>query len=377
MMTQIGSNPLVFHENLSSESSYKPVFCVKGEHSDEGSARYLKEKKIRVLSFDGGGTRGIMPIWWAAEIERETGLNIADIFDLIAGTSVGGLITTVLLTPDPNDQTKPRYSAQWLEATFPTSAQQIFPESNQSSILKIWETLKSWGNQLNHPKYSSAGLQKFGEEYLQNALLENSLKPFVIPTYQACEEMKTRFLTRKIVQQPFWKGIPSATAALMTSAAPTYFPPTLYKGYEFLDGGLFANNPSLAALTAAKEEYGPQNKFVVCSFGTGITPTGIDKKGVPPSNHWGLLQLAPNLLDLLLNAQIRAVDTLMRQNPPYFRFQAEIPNLALDDASPQTMNFLISKAKEVKEKHPDEWRKLLMDLQKAENTEPYAQPGLF
>ena len=56
---------------------------------------------MKVLAIDGGGIRGLIPALVLAEIERRTGRRIADMVDLIAGTSTGGILACALGKPDP------------------------------------------------------------------------------------------------------------------------------------------------------------------------------------------------------------------------------------------------------------------------------------
>src|SRR4249919_3567713 len=83
-------------------------------------------RPLRVLALDGGGIRGVIPATLLAEIEKRTGKRIAETFDLIAGTSTGGILALGLTTPDSNDASKPRYTAEDLVGMYAEKGSAIF-----------------------------------------------------------------------------------------------------------------------------------------------------------------------------------------------------------------------------------------------------------
>ena len=131
----------------------------------------------------------------------------------------------------------------------------------------------------------------------------------------------------------------------------------------FKTAGIFANDPALAGLTEAKRLYGTANNYVVTSFGTGITPTALDTLQNPSKASWGLRQVLPSLIDEFMNASEQATDSEMRvtyaEKAGYWRWQAEIPNIALDDASAATMQKLEAIALQVIKENPDSWNRMV------------------
>ena len=79
---------------------------------------------MKVLSIDGGGIRGLIPALVLAEIERRTGRRIAELFDLIAGTSTGGILASALTRRGADDRA--RYSAEELVELYVTEGPKIF-----------------------------------------------------------------------------------------------------------------------------------------------------------------------------------------------------------------------------------------------------------
>src|SRR5918995_672220 len=82
---------------------------------------------FKVLSIDGGGIRGIIPAMVLARLEKQTGRPIAEMFDLIAGTSTGGILALGLTLP--SDDGKPRYAAKDLLELYEKDGSRIFPRS--------------------------------------------------------------------------------------------------------------------------------------------------------------------------------------------------------------------------------------------------------
>src|SRR5438477_2908247 len=94
-----------------------------------GGAAASMTRPLRVLSLDGGGIRGVISATVLAEIERRCGKRIAEMFDLIAGTSTGGILALGLTVPDPVSSGKPRHSAEELVALYAEKGSTIFHRS--------------------------------------------------------------------------------------------------------------------------------------------------------------------------------------------------------------------------------------------------------
>jgi hypothetical protein len=231
---------------------------------------------------------------------------------------------------------------------------------------------------VNNAKYNKKGITAFCHRYLGETLLRDSLNEIVIPTYQPSLEMRTWFITRKICrEQSFFHDLTQKKMLLMTTSAPTYFDAEEYKGLYFMDGGLFANNPTEVTWRTAHNYYGYNSGEVICSLGTGICPTTID---VFPSHPTGIYTIAPDAIDLFMNASEQSVHRDMLHNfgpnSNYYRWQSQIARIDLDDAASATMTYLEEKANELLDepKNQGRWEEMLQQLRKAENTEPYAQP---
>lgn len=101
------------------------------------------KKKVRILSIDGGGIRGIIPAVSLKYIEeylakKVPGTRLCDHFDMIAGTSTGRILTGILLAPDPNHPKRPRYSATQALNFYVQEGYGIFNGSKLGNLRRLW-----------------------------------------------------------------------------------------------------------------------------------------------------------------------------------------------------------------------------------------------
>ena len=146
--------------------------------------RGTKPKITRVLSIDGGGIRGILPGQILVKLEnilqKKTDNDqacIADYFDLLAGTSTGGILICLYLCPDDPEASKPRprFSAKEAVELYLERGDEIFDVS-------LWQKVKSAGG-LTDEKYSADELEEALEDYLQDLWLSDLLKPCLVTAY--------------------------------------------------------------------------------------------------------------------------------------------------------------------------------------------------
>lgn len=130
------------------------------------------QKVWRILSIDGGGIRGIIPAIILASIEERTGKPISALFDLIAGTSTGGILALGLTKP--NSSGEPEFSAQHLCTLY------------ERDIPHIFRNPQSWWGNLLRPKYRSFAFQ----EVLKNSLGDRKAKEHQILTERELQVLK-------------------------------------------------------------------------------------------------------------------------------------------------------------------------------------------
>ena len=297
-------------------------------------------KKFRILSIDGGGLRGLVPLLILKEIEKITGKKIYELFDLIVGTSTGGIVACGLTAT--KDGKTPLLSIDKLIELYTTKGSVIFPYK-ENIFTKI--------NSVFNPKFCPDGLDKSLKEYFQDLRLSNTLKPIIVTSYDIRNNEVIMFKSRKSNEPGYNSLIKDVCRA--TSAAPTYLP-----SYEMsfgnkqrtcIDGGVFINNPSLAGVSdVIRNGYGFDDLDVddisLLSLGTGIYTENI---GVKDTKSWGLKDWVKPITDVMSQATSKAVDyecTELLEN--YLRVQVTIDDKDRSDMSDsriETVNYLISR----------------------------------
>src|SRR5215213_7488192 len=135
----------------------------------------------RVLSIDGGGIRGIIPALVLAELERLTARPVFELFDLIAGTSTGGILACALAGPDP-------LSAADVVALYEEEGPEIFDRT-------IWQRVRS-GEGLIDEKYDNGALVGALERFLGAKRLSETVPDLIVPTYDTAQPGPFFFKTR-------------------------------------------------------------------------------------------------------------------------------------------------------------------------------------
>jgi patatin-like phospholipase/acyl hydrolase len=214
--------------------------------------------KFNILSLSGGGYLGLYTITVLAALEHEVGHPIARNFDLIAGTSVGGLIALGLAAEVP---------AQEIKALMEQKGSQIFSgrAAATSSTGQAIDFLRSFFSS----KYRSQGLHDAVKSILKELTLDDLEHRLIIPAVNLTKGSPQLFKTPHHPSFRTDKYLHAADVAMATSAAPTYFPIAEVGNSIFADGGLFANSPDLLALHEAEHFLGwPANDVRVLSIGT-------------------------------------------------------------------------------------------------------------
>ena len=294
---------------------------------------------MNVLSVDGGGIRGVIPAMVLAALEERTGRHTAELFDLIAGTSTGGIIALALTVPGAEG--KPRWTANDLVDLYFSEGPRIFHHS-------IGKQIES-GLGLLDEKYDSTPLDQALKTYLGDAMISEAVTDVLVTSYDLEHRKPFFFKTdrAKVVSQHDW---PMHAAARATSAAPTYFEPEKLTGdgetFALCDGGVFAANPAMCAYAEARRRH-PQAKIRLLSLGTGQLTRPLHYKDVI---GWGLIEWARPLFDVVFDGVSDATEYELEQLLPpadYTRFQVELigPSDSLDDASEPNLEHLEALAK--------------------------------
>jgi len=293
----------------------------------------MAKKKI-ILSIDGGGIRGIVPGQILTHIERllkeiydDPTYKIADHFDLIAGTSTGGILACAYLLSDFG---RPKYTAEEVVEIYFERGDDIFS-------IPLFHRIRSAGGLLDE-KYPAEGLEETLEDYFGDAKLSDLLKPSLITAYDI-KRRKAHFFTQHDAEDPeynfFLRDVARATAA-----APTYFEVSKIKSeankyYPLIDGAIFANNPALCAYAEMRNKFSTKelkilaSDILILSIGTGEANASYSYDA---AKDWGLASWAKPALDMMMSGVSDTVDYQLKQifeasgsSKQYLRINGELP----------------------------------------------------
>jgi patatin-like phospholipase/acyl hydrolase len=304
-------------------------------------------KNVVILSLDGGGLRGLIPIQALKHLEEVSGRKTVDCFDLIAGTSTGALIACGLVTPDKKGGAK--FTLKDIENTYLQRGKHIFEERNAFS--KFFHT---WVKGIFFPEFNPNGLDKELEHLFNNegkVRLSDGLKPLLITAFDLNanrpEFFKTRYVhqiegnTSKVPVYDRNRIVNEASNAYFydicraTSAAPTYLP-----AYKFnfdnrsllcVDGGVFMNNPSMAALVEMWkyfEYYRPGEKMeeeniYILSIGTGKSKRKSLEREKTAINYGGKKNWVKPITDIMMIGPNAAADYQTKEALTFNRFDQD------------------------------------------------------
>jgi patatin-like phospholipase/acyl hydrolase len=292
----------------------------------------------RILTFDGGGVRGVIPAVLMQRLSREPGLgDWIDRAELVAGTSTGGLIALMLAADlDP----------QAIRDLYERRAEHVFADS-------IWDDIVDLGK-IRGADYDVENLRREARAVFGDRRLEQLSKRVLITAFD---------LDNQDPQAPTWKpklfhnftGPDSDGDALAykvatyTSAAPTYFA----SEDGFIDGGVFAPNPSMCALAQSQDRRNqpadrpPLADVRLFSFGTGRSPDRVEGDSL----DWGYLQWVRPLISLMLEGSNGIAHFQCRQilgDDQYFRLQPDFPpGIAIDQDEVDQIPYMVDFARQV------------------------------
>ncbi|KAK3023971.1 hypothetical protein RJ639_042861 [Escallonia herrerae] len=342
-------------------------------------------KIVTVLSIDGGGIRGIIPgtllAFLESKLQELDGPNarIADYFDVVAGTSTGGLVTTMLTAP--NKDNRPLYAAKDINRFYLEHSPKIFPQSSRNNFL---DAMKNLVGAITGPKYDGKYLRTLTKGLLGDLTIKQTLTDVVIPAFDIKRLQPVIFTTddgkANVSKNAFLSDI-----CISTSAAPTFLPAHYFetkdeqgktRTYDLIDGGVAANNPTQMAITHVTKEIMMGNfqfvqidpvdtaRMLVLSLGTGI-PKHEEKYTAAAAAKWGLLNWvydngATPLLDIYFDASSDLVDfhvsTLFqafRSEKNYLRIQEDALTgdaASVDIATKENMDALVQIGNKLLEK---------------------------
>ncbi|KAB2335851.1 CBASS cGAMP-activated phospholipase [Bacillus mesophilum] len=277
---------------------------------------------MKILAIDGGGIRGILAVTVLKNIEKQYKCKIADLFDVFAGTSTGAIIAAAASV------------GKEMEDVY-----EIYLQHGE----KIFERHATVG--LFKSIYTNHHLRKYLQDAYGETLLCEVEKPLLLPAVDIHKGKP--YVHRSHVRSPGEKkeDIKLWDAVLSSCSAPVYFPPNeMQNKLLAIDGGLWANNPTLVTITEALSFFHQKLEDIhVLSIGTGLQSIPF-KEG--EGREWGAqswlpfqfpsLKMTPKLLDLALHISSEAISYHCRHllHDQYLRLNAELEKeMPFDDVS--------------------------------------------
>jgi len=310
-------------------------------------------KTVKVLSIDGGGIRGIIPAIILGALQKRLGRNLYEVFDLIAGTSTGGIIALGIGTTANSGQP---YSPDKLVDLYVQNGPAIFKKNLLTPVREFFLS-----------KYSPNSLEKTLAIFFGATELKTALTPLMISSYDLQGQRPFMFKSHYIAEHPNYNWEVKLVARA-TSAAPTFFPPChLVKGpedYALVDGGVFANNPAMAAYAEARSLYPEFTNVVVISVGTGDRQDSISYAA---AKDWGLIGWARQIVPVMMDSVSEAVDYQLKFMPgcAFHRLQpAPLPPAEnhMDNVTPENLAHLQHTAREYVAAHSADLDTLCAEL---------------
>jgi patatin-like phospholipase/acyl hydrolase len=244
---------------------------------------------FRILSLDGGGIMGAFAASALATFEEATGRKIIEHFDLITGTSTGGIIAIGLAMGK---------SASEICRFYEEEGAMIFP--GRVGVRKWFGRVRD----LFQPKFSGEALRETIKRAVGDRPLKEAKTRLVIPSYDVNAGKVYLFKTPHLPGNNYHGDLLAVDAALATSAAPTYFPAHTIKGLgTFIDGGLWANCPAIVGVVEALDFLGQAPEQVrMLSLSTTSYPFRLGN----PQRSRGLVGWAPKLVDTFMFGQVQS-----------------------------------------------------------------------
>ncbi|BFI36768.1 hypothetical protein MARPO_0106s0022 [Marchantia polymorpha] len=343
-------------------------------------------KRITVLSIDGGGVRGVIPAVCLEYLEKQLqeldgpGARIADYFDVVAGTSTGGLIAAMLTAPDA--KRRPLMTATQVKQFYLEKAAKIFSSPRGWNLGQLVDSISR-----HEPKYKEDNLKEILVTEFKDLKVADAVTDVLLTTFDGKTQQPV-FFDRQVAQRIPKFNAKLQDACLATSAAPTFFPAHNFKvpyeagaadsaEYHLVDGGVTANNPTeVAILHAIKDlslgqsphksrmpNFKGYQDLLVLSLGTGARTVSYTASEM---NKWSqvdwvtkpgqpVLQMLQNSSAYLVDYDVAIRFQIEGVKENYLRLETgeiDETTAALDNATPANMNKLVNLANSLLGKKP-------------------------
>lgn len=290
-----------------------------------------QQARFQILALSGGGYRGLYSAEVLAELEQSSGRPIYECFDLFAGTSIGGIIAIALAM---------ERRAVDIRDALVRHGPRIFPgaEGWRGWAGRSVRTLRS----LVTAKYATHRLREAVDEIVgPGATVRDLERPLLVPAVAITAGAPQLFRSVHHPDHAPFANVALADVALATAAAPVYFPVARVGNAEYVDGGIIANAPDLAALLEAERYLAPsRDQVFLMSVGTTSAEAAFASRGRLQRGLASWIR-KNRLLDITMAAQQEHALQLCEGalGSQYFRINAsqsedQADVLALDSATP-------------------------------------------
>ncbi len=259
-------------QGIKEKLKYKPERRSKGILQNRRIPnKWPKGQEFRILSIDGGGIKGIFSSLFLEKLESHylKGQSIVNYFDLICGTSTGGIIALGL--------------GAGMKAS---EISKLYIEKGKSVFQIKYKKLKKWIQYFDSP-YSINNLQFFLKEIFKEKKLKSSQVRLCIPSFEGRYSEVYVFKTPHHLDFKKDGEETMVKVALSTASAPTFFKPFRDRGYIFVDGGVWTNNPCMIGLVEALSSFDVRRENVkILSIGCGEIPYIVKNKMITKGGIW-------------------------------------------------------------------------------------------
>ncbi len=292
---------------------------------------FKKINDYNILSLDGGGIRGLILLQQLVVLEQKLGKPLCEVFNLISGTSTGGIIAVLLSLG---------YTAEELLNFYIVHGEKIFN--------KKWYRLGIF-----RPKYDDEYFNFIIKEYIKDLTLKDVKCDVLIVGYNVSTMDKIIFKSRKAkVDDKYNYSLFDVIRS--TAAAPSFFKPHKIADQLYVDGGLVINNPSLVSYIEAINYDIKYNKINLISFSTGTKEKPLSKKII----KGGLIRWVSPTVDILLTEQAQTTDyflnsIFLKEKGNYLRCNSFIDKSSgkIDDVSKKNIENMIADGQTSAEKN--------------------------
>lgn len=262
---------------------------------------------LNILSIDGGGIKGIISAIVLEEFEnilkRKTNdqkTMLSDYFHMVSGTSTGSILAASYIAPYAK---RPKFTAEDVTNMYKELGEYVFTKTTKHNIKTMFGVIGS--------KYGNENFKVVLNKYFGDIKLSELLKPCLITAYDT-QSSEPKFFNKVSALKNSKNDFYVKDAVLASCAAPTYFPPVCIKSFDHelfscVDGGVFANNPTLCSFVECLKYYTNHeiSNIYVLSVGNVCYNEHYCYEDVI---KWGTVKWIKPIIDILFDANSQVVD---------------------------------------------------------------------